>query len=88
MLFSSSNRHSIPEIVLKIDNQLIAKVESTKFLGVIIDSNLSWEPHAKHIRNKIAKGIGVISKAKKISSRSDIKNIVFFFCVPIPYIWN
>ena len=32
---------SIPDI--KIDNQPINKVEKTKFLGLVIDSKLSWK---------------------------------------------
>ena len=43
-----------------INNQIVSRVESTKFLGVIIDSALTWEDHINYIKTKIAKGIGIV----------------------------
>ena len=35
------------------------RVESIKFLGVLLDENLSWKDHIKYIENKVAKNIGL-----------------------------
>ena len=39
-------------------NNLIS-VSNTKFLEVIIDSNLNWSDHITYIKNKISKSIGI-----------------------------
>lgn len=42
---------TFPDIV--VDNQKINRVNSSKYLGLHIDSKLSWREHIKHIKNKI-----------------------------------
>ena len=44
--------------VLKIDNVIIVQVNRCKFLGVIINSNLTWQDHIETICKKISKSIG------------------------------
>ena len=34
---------------IEIDDKHIEKVEVIKFLGVLIDNNLSWKAHTNHI---------------------------------------
>ena len=58
MLFS--NKRGEPQINIRLNETIIeAKIETT-FLGVIIDKNLTWKPHIKHISNKISKSIAII----------------------------
>ena len=38
--------------------------ESKKFFGSLLDKNLTWKPHIKYIKNKIAKNIGLLFRAK------------------------
>ena len=45
--------HSNEEHQLLIDDFPIKKTSSTKFLGVIIDEKLSWEPHITSLRRKL-----------------------------------
>jgi hypothetical protein len=45
---------------LKIDNNLIERVTSTKFLGVILNENLSWNSHILLLVNKLNKSIGIL----------------------------
>ena len=44
---------------LKINNYKLKRAESVKFLGVVLDENLTWKQHIKYIENKIAKNIGL-----------------------------
>ena len=44
---------SQPNNALLIDNFPIKKVSETKFLGVIIDENLSWDSHITALRRKL-----------------------------------
>ena len=48
---------------ISIDKNSINRVEHTKFLGVIIHQNLSWQAHIKAISSKIAKSTGIIIKS-------------------------
>lgn len=67
---------------IKIAGKMITRVESTKFLGIVIDSKLSWEPHLKFIRKKIAKGLGIICKAKKYLLKHTLRSLYFSFIYP------
>ena len=40
---------------LSLNNQEIKRASYTKFLGVLLDENLSWKEHLKYTENKIAK---------------------------------
>ena len=40
----------------------ISRVNTTKFVGVIINAILTWADHLKPIYNKISKSIGIIQR--------------------------
>ena len=48
-----------------MDNIEIEQVFSTKFLGVIINKNLTWSYHVHVLINKASKNLGVIRKLSK-----------------------
>ena len=48
-----------------------------KFLGVIIDENLSWKNHIELLESKIAKNIGVLYKSSKLLNTKCLKSIYF-----------
>ena len=37
---------------------------SIKYLGIIIDSNLSWKSQVSYIANKIKRNVGILSKLR------------------------
>ena len=49
-----------------ISGSPVEEVEETKFLGIIIDRQLSWASHIRYMKNKVAKGLGIILKCRKI----------------------
>ena len=55
-----------PNVTIEINGQSITCATKTKFLGVIIDNKLTWKEHISYICGKVAKGIGIISKNRKI----------------------
>ena len=65
MCFSAKNK-ATPCISLQIDGEAIAEVFKSKFLGVIIDNKLSWKDHIFFVCRKVARGIGVLIKARKV----------------------
>ena len=63
--------------VLKINNVTIERVKALKFLGVIIDENITWKHHIGVIENKISKNIGILFKASKYLNFRCLANIYF-----------
>ena len=47
-----------------MDNIILVKTSSLKYLGVIVDHKLNWIEHISYVRNKVSKGIGIMYKAR------------------------
>ena len=63
-----SNKYKIlntESLNVLIDNIVIDQVHNTKFLGVIINSNLTWHDHIKAIFSKVSKSIGILLRIRK-----------------------
>ena len=66
----------LPKLV--INNYEIQRKESIKFLGVLLDQNLTWKEPIKLTENKIAKSIGILYKARP---SLDKKALLCFYAV-------
>ena len=66
ILFKPKNSDCNTEFSLTIGSDSIDLVCETKFLGMIIDENLSWAKHAKSIINKNSSGIYMINLVRNI----------------------
>ena len=64
---------------LMIDGDIIQREHQTKFLGILIDENLSWKPHISLIGHKISKNIGALYRARCILSKQQMKQLYFSF---------
>ena len=63
---------------MTLSNIEIKRENSVKFLGVIIDENLTWKNHTEVVEIKISKNIGVLYKASHLL---DFKNLLkIYFC--------
>ena len=60
--YKNSSKH--PTQPVKIDDNEIPHVKETKFLGVIIDDELSRSPHIKNLTNRLKYHIGSINRIK------------------------
>ena len=49
---------------LSTNNQKIKQKVHIKILEVLLDKNLSWKKHPKHMENKCTKNIGFLHRAK------------------------
>ena len=48
------NKHvDMKQIFLYLQDKLIERVKSTKFLGIILDDKLTWADHITCVKNKI-----------------------------------
>ena len=53
-------------INVSIDECILTRVCSTKFLGAQIDEGLNWEEHRKLVTSKLIKVSGIISRTKRV----------------------
>ena len=81
MIFHSRKNIKVNFDVL-INNEIINKVECTKFLGVLIDSKLTWCNHISYLKRKISKGIGILCKLRKCFSSSTLLTLYYSFIYP------
>src|ERR1700730_7827150 len=49
---------------ITIENESITRVDSTKFLGVIVDQKLTWQQHIAYISLKISKSLNILKRLK------------------------
>ena len=82
MIFKSRWKKISREKDIIINGSVISEVASTKFLGVIIDSHLTWKPHIDYVSKKIAKNIGIIIKARKIFDKDTLLTLYYSFIFP------
>ena len=52
-----------PDLNLCVRPSKIERVSSMKYLGVILDENLSFDEHVSYIVNKASKNLGVLRRA-------------------------
>ena len=43
------------DVNISTNNNQLSQVKTTKFLGVLIDDNLSWKTHTTHVCNILSK---------------------------------
>ena len=71
---------NIPHLCL--NGESIPRVSTVRYLGVLLNETLSWLEHVNHIKGKIAKGIGIISKARKYVNAKTLLSLYYSFIYP------
>ena len=66
IIFKSQRKQISLDKIVKINGIRIEQVKHTKFLGVIIDENLTWSEHIKMVKSKVSRGFGIICKTRKV----------------------
>ena len=61
------------------NNQVMKRQSSIKFLGILLDENLSWKEHLKLTENKTAKNIGLIYNAKPYLNKDSLLALYFSY---------
>ena len=62
-------------LTISVNGQKIKQVDKVKFLGVIIDENLSWDEHIRHLESKLLASIVLIKRVKKFIPSTQYVNI-------------
>ena len=57
----------------------VEEKEVTKYLGVFIDNKLTWKSHIEHVKAKLCKGNGMISKIRYYVNDLCLLNLFYSF---------
>ena len=60
----------------KINNHDIERINTMKFLGVLLDDNLPWKEQVKDLENKVSKNIGLMYRTKPFLDKKSFVSIV------------
>ena len=82
MIFTPRNK-VVDDVNLCISNTRIHRVYVTKFLGVQIDSKLSWKDHIDYICKKLSKCVAILAKARRKLPQSCL--ISLYYSIAYPY---
>ena len=80
MLFC--NYRSGEDCCIKIDEDAVQFVNKSKFLGVILDSKLTFESHISYVVNKMAKLAGLFNKIKLKICKQTFMSLYYTFVYP------
>ena len=64
---------------LAINNTTIERQPQMRFLGVLLDENLTWKYHINTIKSKISKNLGLLFKARYIIKNHCLKQLYFSY---------
>lgn len=62
IVFSAKNKKIQINNQLSINGEVIQRTNSEKYLGLILDSNLTWNAHLQHVKNKLSSLVGSLHK--------------------------
>ena len=68
MIFHKQKK--VPNLSIALNNIAITKVDTFNYLGILLDSNLSWKSHTDMLVLKISTLIGVLHRVKKYFPKS------------------
>ena len=78
MIMLSRKKILTPQNEVILRNEVVQRVNKTKFFGVIVDQHLNWKDHIAMISEKISKSCGIIYR---IRNTLDIKSKIQFIIV-------
>ena len=82
VLFHPIQRKISSNFVLTINNNNIPRYMFVKYLGILIDSNLSWKSHIDSICKKIKRSIGMLSKLRYYVPLKILVNLYYTLIYP------
>ena len=61
--------------IVCMNGMKLERTDCFKYLGVVLDSNVTRTQHISYIKNKVAKGIGIMSKTRQYLDKKALLNI-------------
>ena len=80
-IFHAKNKPIHP-ITILINNKAIEEAEHVKYLGIIIDSQLTFRLHIEEVSKKISRSIGVLYKLRPYVTQKILVNVYYAIIYP------
>ena len=64
-------------MTIKIHKKAITERKSIKYLGILIDSTLSWKDHITNLSQKLSRSIGILCKLRPFVNLEIMKNVYY-----------
>ena len=79
VVFKSKQKKFEDDLKIKLCGKRLYATESIKYLGVKIDTNLSWQYHVNDVSIKLTKTNALLFKMRKYFSLKNIKMHLFCY---------
>ena len=84
ILFHSSKLKPNQSLRTKIDDALIKQVDSTKYLRITFDWNLTWKSHINELCLKLSKTVGILSKLRHFVNKHIL--VMLYYSLIYPFL--
>ena len=90
MIIGSRQRLSVQcdDLEIRIDDQIIKRVDHTKSLGLTIDDHISWCNHVDEICKKVSSAIGALKRVRPFRSKETAIQIYNALIMPHFDYWS
>ena len=80
MLFTNKNENTT--LTIRANNTVLEQKSECKFLGIIVDNEISWKPHINHILSKVNKTTALLRFLKYIFPKHILKTLYMTLIYP------
>ena len=84
ILFHSSKLKPNQSFSIKIDDVCVKQVDSTKYLGVTFDANLTWKKHINELCLKLSKTVAILSKVRHFVNSNIL--VMLYYSLIFPFL--
>ena len=81
VIFHSPSKKTNEFIKIKLGRKAISQVNCIKYLGISIDSALSWKPHVTELSKKLARNCGIFFKIRHYVNPDTLKLLYYFYFI-------
>ena len=81
ILFRGIRKASFPNIIeIKVGEESISRVPSTKYVGLTLDETLNWDAHITELSNSLIKYFGVFYNIRHLINKK-LARTIYFACI-------
>ena len=77
IIFRPPSKPLTERIVLRLNQTNIFESTKIKYLGIILDSRLTWKHHIAELCKKLSRAVGLLYKIKHFSTKSVLRSLYF-----------
>ena len=77
-----NKRRPITPLQFSMNNRAIDVVENFKYLGIILNANMSWKSHIAMVRNKLSRINGILHRLKYLYPQNILVTIYKYLFIP------